>query len=116
LSFNWIENTLSDTGIRFLCRWIIRCRDESEGFDCKNNSKCSNCGQPHMASSKYCQHFIREKEIQKIKSEKIFHTLRRADSSLQRIIHLHKNRMPVSVDFLKLCCLHYFLLLKKLKF
>ena len=29
LSFNWIENTLSDTGIRFLCRWIIRCRDES---------------------------------------------------------------------------------------
>jgi hypothetical protein len=41
-----------------------------EGFDCKNNPKCSNCGKPHMASSKDCQHFIREKEIQKIKSEK----------------------------------------------
>jgi hypothetical protein len=40
------------------------------GVLCKNNPKCSNCGQPHMASSKDCQHFIREKEIQKIKSEK----------------------------------------------
>ena len=29
LSFSWIENTPSDTGIRFLCGWIIRCRDES---------------------------------------------------------------------------------------
>jgi hypothetical protein len=46
--------------------------EDHEGFDCKNNSKCSNCGQPHMASSKYCQHFIREKEIQKIKSDHFF--------------------------------------------
>jgi hypothetical protein len=29
LSFNWIENTLSDTGIWFLHMWIIRDRDES---------------------------------------------------------------------------------------
>ena len=29
LSFNWIENKLSDTGIWFLHRWIIRGRDES---------------------------------------------------------------------------------------
>ena len=48
---------------------IRRGEEDHEGFDCKNNPKCSNCGQPHMASSKDCQHFIREKEIQKIKSE-----------------------------------------------
>ena len=29
-----------------------------------------NCGQPRMASSKDCQYFLKEKEIQKVKSEK----------------------------------------------
>jgi hypothetical protein len=37
-----------------------------------------------MASSKDCQHFIREKEIQKVRSETIFHTLRQADSPAQK--------------------------------
>ena len=31
-SFNWIENTLSDTGIHYFHRWIIRRRDESARF------------------------------------------------------------------------------------
>ena len=52
----------------------IRCfkcsEEDHEGFDCNNHPKCSNCGQPHMASSKDCQYFLKEKEIQKVKSEK----------------------------------------------
>ena len=56
------------------CKGKLKCfkcgEEDHEGFDCKNNPKCSNCGQLRMASSKDCQHFIREKEIQKIKSEK----------------------------------------------
>ena len=49
----------------------IQCSEEDhEGFHCNNNPKCTNCGQPHMASSKDCQYFLKEKEIQKVKSEK----------------------------------------------
>ena len=51
-------------------RRCFKCAEEDhEGFDC-NNPKCSKCGQPHMASSKDCQYFLKEKEIQKIKSER----------------------------------------------
>ena len=50
---------------------LAKVKDNLNVFMCgEDNPKCSNCGQPHMASSKDCQHFIREKEIQKIKSEK----------------------------------------------
>jgi hypothetical protein len=50
---------------------FFKCSEEDhEGFDCNNNPKCSNCSQPHMASSKDCQYFLKEKEIQKVKSEK----------------------------------------------
>ena len=49
----------------------FKCSEENhEGFDCNNNAKCFNCGQPHMTSSKDCQYFLKEKEIQKVKSEK----------------------------------------------
>ena len=49
----------------------VRCGEEDhEGFDFNNDPKCSNCGQPHMASSKDCQFFKKETEIQKIKTEK----------------------------------------------
>ena len=49
------------------CKGKLKCfkygEEDHEGFDCKNNLKCSNCGQPHMGSSK-------EKEIQRVKLEK----------------------------------------------
>ena len=48
----------------FKCSW-----EDHEGCDCNNNPKCSNCGQPHMASSKNCHYFLQEKEVQKVKSE-----------------------------------------------
>ena len=74
----------------------FRCAEEDhEGFDCNNNPNLSNCGKPHMASSTDCQHFIREKEIQKVKSEK---TLRGADSLVQRMIHHSKNHMLMSLS------------------
>jgi hypothetical protein len=63
------------------CKGKLKCfkcgEEDHEGFDCNNNQKCSNYDQPHMASSKDCQHFMKEKEIRK----KISHTLRRSDSS-----------------------------------
>ncbi len=49
----------------FKCSW-----EDHEGCDCNNNPKCSNCGQPRMASSKNCHYFLQEKEVQKVKSEK----------------------------------------------
>jgi hypothetical protein len=50
---------------------LANVKDNLNVFMCgEDNPKCSNCGQPRMASSKDCQNFIREKEIQKIKSEK----------------------------------------------
>ena len=56
------------------CNGKLKCfkcsEEDHEGFSCNNNPKCSNCGQPHMASSKDCQYFQKEKEIQKVKSEK----------------------------------------------
>jgi hypothetical protein len=45
--------------------------EDHEGCDCNNNPKFSNCGQPHMASSKNCHYFLQEKEVQKVKSETI---------------------------------------------
>ena len=77
----------------------IKCSEEDpEGFDCNNNPKCSNCGQPHMASSKDCQYFLKENEIKKVKSKNNISTLRRADSSLSRMIHMCKNHMSVSLS------------------
>ena len=80
-------------------KWF-KCSDEDhEGFDCNNHPKCSNCGQTHIASSKNCHYFLKEKEIKKkLNQKKIYHTLRRADSSLPRMIHLCKNHMPVSLS------------------
>ena len=40
-----------------------------ECFDCNNDIKCCNCGEAHMASSKDCSHFTKEKRIQVSKSE-----------------------------------------------
>ena len=48
----------------------FRCAEVGhEGFECNNDIKCCNCGEAHMASSKDCSHFIKEKRIQVIKSE-----------------------------------------------
>ena len=56
------------------CKGKLKCfkcgEEDHEGFDCKNNPKCSNCGQPRMVSSKNCQYYLKEKEIQKVISEK----------------------------------------------
>ena len=49
----------------------FRCSEEGhEGFDCNKTIKCCNCNEAHMASSKDCSFFIKEKRIQVIKSEK----------------------------------------------
>ena len=49
----------------------FRCSAEGhEGFDCNKTIKCCNCNEAHMASSKDCSFFIKEKRIQVIKSEK----------------------------------------------
>ena len=49
----------------------LKCGEEDhEGFDYNNDPKCSNCGQPHMVSSKDGQFFQKEKEMQKVKTEK----------------------------------------------
>ena len=69
------------------CKGKVKCfkceEEDHEGFDCNNDPKCSNCGQPHMASSKDCHFFLRRKEIQTKKLIKICPTLRHASSSLQ---------------------------------
>ena len=82
------------------CKGKLKCfrcgEEDHEGLNCNNDPKCSNCGQSHMASSKDCQFFQKEKEIQKIKTEKIFHTLRHVDSSLRRMIQMCRNRMLVA--------------------
>ena len=55
------------------CREPERCvkcsRFGHSSFQCENDAHCSNCDGDHMASSKDCPLFKKEKEIQKIKSE-----------------------------------------------
>ncbi|XP_062590939.1 uncharacterized protein LOC134252467 [Saccostrea cucullata] len=49
----------------------FRCGEEGhDGKGCQNDPKCKNCKGGHMASSKQCPMWKREKEIQKVKSEK----------------------------------------------
>jgi len=40
-----------------------------DGSDCSGVTKCANCGGGHMASSKECPVWVREKRVQKIKAE-----------------------------------------------
>ena len=50
---------------RLVC---FRCAEEGhEGFDCRKSIKCSNCSGDHMASSKECPFFIKEKQIVTLK-------------------------------------------------
>ena len=49
----------------------FKCSEEGhDGYTCENAHKCANCGESHMASSKDCQFFIKEKKIQTIKVER----------------------------------------------
>ncbi|XP_062609297.1 uncharacterized protein LOC134271053 [Saccostrea cucullata] len=49
----------------------FRCGEEGhDGKDCHNDPKCKNCKGGHMASSKQCLMWKKEKEIQKVKAEK----------------------------------------------
>ncbi|XP_056009963.1 uncharacterized protein LOC130051670 [Ostrea edulis] len=49
----------------------FRCGEEGhDGKGCPKEHKCKNCKGDHMASSKQCPIWIKEKEIQKIKAEK----------------------------------------------
>jgi hypothetical protein len=49
----------------------FRCGEEDhDGKSCHKEHKCKNCKGDHMASSKKCPIWIKEKEIQKVKAEK----------------------------------------------
>ncbi|XP_061164965.1 uncharacterized protein LOC133173917 [Saccostrea echinata] len=49
----------------------FRCGEEGQdGKTCQNDPKCKNCKGEHMASSKQCPLWKKEKEIQKVKSRK----------------------------------------------
>ena len=49
----------------------FRCGEEGhDGKNCHKEHKCRNCKGDHMASSKKCPIWMKEKEIQKVKSEK----------------------------------------------
>jgi hypothetical protein len=49
----------------------FRCGEEGhDGKNCNREHKCRNCKGDHMASSKKCPIWIKEKEIQKVKIEK----------------------------------------------
>ena len=49
----------------------FRCGEEGhDGKNCHKEHKCKNCKGEHMASSKQCPMWIKEKEIQKVKVEK----------------------------------------------
>ena len=49
----------------------VRCSEEGHSdFNCQNSSKCVNCDGDHFSSSNKCPTFLREKEIQKLKTEK----------------------------------------------
>ena len=49
----------------------FRCGEEGhDGKNCNREHKCRNCKGDHMASSKQCPIWIKEKEIQKVKVEK----------------------------------------------
>ena len=56
------------------CREVERCvkcsRSGHSSFQCENDAHCANCDGDHMATSKDCPIFQKEKAIQKIKSEK----------------------------------------------
>ena len=49
----------------------VRCSEEGHSsFDCGGQVKCSNCGSDHMANSRNCSFYIKELNIQKLKTEK----------------------------------------------
>ncbi|XP_061170354.1 uncharacterized protein LOC133179670 [Saccostrea echinata] len=49
----------------------FRCGEEGhDGKTCQNDPKCKNCKGEHMSSSKQCPIWKKEKEIQKVKTEK----------------------------------------------
>ena len=49
----------------------FRCGEEGhDGKGCQKDQKCKNCKGDHMASSKHCPLWIKEKDIQKVKTEK----------------------------------------------
>ena len=49
----------------------FRCGEEGhDGTTCHKDHKCRNCKGDHMASSKKCPIWMKEKEIQKVKAEK----------------------------------------------
>ncbi|XP_062585833.1 uncharacterized protein LOC134247496 [Saccostrea cucullata] len=49
----------------------FRCGEEGhDGKGCHNDPKCKNCKGGHMASSKQCPMWKKEKEIQRVKAEK----------------------------------------------
>ncbi|XP_062616032.1 uncharacterized protein LOC134277735 [Saccostrea cucullata] len=49
----------------------FRCGEEGhDGKGCQKDLKCKNCKGDHMASSKQCPIWLKEKEIQKVKTEK----------------------------------------------
>ena len=52
------------------CDTYLKCGEEGhDGKSCQKSPKCKNCKRDHMASPKHCPIWIKEKEIQKVKTK-----------------------------------------------
>ena len=82
------------------CDTCFKCGEEGhDGKSCQKSPKCKNCKGDHMASSKQCPIWIKEKEIQKVKTER-----RIAYPEAKKIVNMYsvpKPHLPSYASILK---------------
>ena len=61
-----------------------------DGLECQEPHKCANCDGNHMATSRGCPLFLKEKEVQRLKTEK-----KLTYPEAQRLPHLYQLARPM---------------------